>query len=73
MDTWLKENNRRVVTFVPKDITFENETATTAKLRLVKDVVTSDSSGTTERFTRSRLYLKKEYGDWKITSEQDFK
>jgi hypothetical protein len=73
METWLKENDRRVVKFVPKDVTFENETATTAKLRLVKYVVTSDSSGTSERFTRSRLYLKKEYGDWKITSEQDFK
>lgn len=73
MDSWLKANDRRIVKFSPKDVTFENETATTAKLRLVKDVLTSDSSGTNERQTRSRLYLKKEYGKWKISSEQDFK
>lgn len=73
METWLTENARRVVKFVPKDVSMEGETETTAKLRLVKHVITRDSSVTTERFTRSRLHLKKEFGIWRISSEQDFK
>jgi hypothetical protein len=72
-DTWLKTHDDRITRFVTREVTFENETATTAKLRLVKDVVTSNSFGNTERLTHSRLYLRKIDGEWKITSEQDFK
>jgi hypothetical protein len=73
MTTWLKEHSRRVVTFSPKDIALEDESTAQAKVRLVKDVVTEDDQGTSERFTRSVLYLRNEDGHWKIFSEQDFK
>lgn len=73
METWLKDHNRRVITFVPGGVVFENQTETTATLHLVKHVVTADSAGTTERFTRSQLGLTKVGGEWKITSERDFK
>jgi hypothetical protein len=56
-----------------KDVTYENVSALTAQLRLVKQVVVKDSKGSTERSTPSELYLKKVDGGWKITSERDFK
>ena len=73
MTTWLKEHSRRVVTFSPKDIAVEDESTEQVKVRLVKDVVTKDDQGSSERLTRSILYLRKENGQWKIFSEQDLK
>jgi hypothetical protein len=73
MDAWLKEHDSRVTMFKIKDVTFQNETAATVQLRLVKEVVTTNSKGAAERFTPSQLSLKKVAGEWKITSERDFK
>jgi hypothetical protein len=56
-----------------KDVVFQNETSTTVQLRLAKEVVTTNSKGAAERLTPSQLSLKKVAGEWKITSEQDFK
>jgi hypothetical protein len=73
MDAWLKEHDSRVTMFKIKDVTFENATTTTVQLRLVKEVVTTNSKGAAERLTPSQLSLKKVAGEWKITSERDFK
>jgi hypothetical protein len=73
MEAWLKAHDSRVTMFGIKDLTFENETAGSVTLALVKQVVTTDSKGATERLTRSQLILKKIAGEWKITSERDFK
>ena len=73
MDAWFKEHDSRVTMFRFKDVTYENVSALTAQLRLVKQVVVKDSKGSTERSTPSELYLKKVDGGWKITSERDFK
>jgi hypothetical protein len=73
MSSWLKEHSRRVVSFVPKDVALEGESTEQVKVRLIKDVVTKDDQGTSERFTRSVLFLRKEGSQWKIFSEQDFK
>ena len=73
MTTWFKEHTPRVVTFVPKNIALEDESTGQVKVRLVKDVVIKNDQGTSEHFTRSVLYLRKEQGQWKIFSEQDFK
>jgi hypothetical protein len=73
MDAWLKGHDSRVTIFKIKDVTFENVTAETVSLRLVKEVVTTNSKGAAERFTPSQLSLKKVAGEWKITSERDFK
>jgi hypothetical protein len=54
-------------------LTYENETADKVTLRLVKQVVTTESSGATERLTHSELSLTKVDNLWKITSERDFK
>jgi hypothetical protein len=73
MDAWLKEHDSRVTMFKIKDVTFENATTTTVQLRIVKEVVTTNSKGAAERLTPSQLSLKKVAGEWKITSERDFK
>jgi hypothetical protein len=73
MDAWLKEHDSRVTMFKIKDVTFENVTTTTVQLRLVKEVVTTNSKGAAERLTSSQLSLKKVAGEWRITSERDFK
>jgi hypothetical protein len=59
--------------FKVKNLTYENETADKVTLRLVKQVVTTESSGATERLTHSELSLTKVDNLWKITSERDFK
>jgi hypothetical protein len=73
MSEWGHGGTKRITGFSTKDTTFENETSTTAKIRLVKDMTITDSSGTSEHLIRSRLYLRRDNGQWKITSEQDFK
>jgi hypothetical protein len=73
MTTWLGSNDRRISKFQPQDITIESESPDQVKLRLVKDVVEIENGAPTERFTRSRLYLRREADTWKISSEQDFK
>ena len=72
-DTWFKEHDSRVTVFKVRDVTFDNETTTIVQLRLVKEVVTTDSKGSTERLTHSELHLNKVGSDWKISSERDFK
>lgn len=73
MADWLKSHDTRVVMFKIKDAAIYNQTPTYVQLRLVKEVVTKDSEGAVERFTPSELSLKKVAGEWKITSERDFK
>jgi hypothetical protein len=73
MEAWFKDHDSRVTMFRIKDVVFQNETATTVQLRLAKEVVTTNSKGAAERLTPSQLSLKKVAGEWKITSERDFK
>jgi len=73
MSEWGQGGTKRITGFSTKDTTFENETSTTAKIRLVKDMTITDPSGTSEHLIRSRLYLRRDDGQWEITSEQDFK
>jgi ketosteroid isomerase-like protein len=73
MEAWFKDHDSRVTMFRIKDVVFQNETSTTVQLRLAKEVVTTNSKGAAERLTPSQLSLKKVAGEWKITSERDFK
>jgi len=73
MEAWFKDHDSRVTMFRIKDVVFQNKTATTVQLRLAKEVVTTNSKGAAERLTPSQLSLKKVAGEWKITSERDFK
>ncbi len=73
MQEWLSHGAKHIDAFSTKEVTFENETADSAKLRLVKDMTITDSSGTVDHLIRSRLYLRKDHGFWLIASEQDFK
>ncbi len=68
-----RRDSRRVVTFVPKVVAFEDQSPDEVKVRLMKDVLTTDQQGTVEHLIRSVLYLKKEGSQWKIFSEQDLK
>jgi hypothetical protein len=73
MEAWLKDHDSRVTGFKIKDLSYEEKTVEKVQLRLIKEVVTTDSKGAAERFTPSQLVLSKVAGEWKITSERDFK
>jgi hypothetical protein len=73
MDAWFKGHDDRVGMFKIKDVTFESETDATVTVRIVEEVVSTSSKGTVERLTPSQMSLKKVAGEWKITSERDFK
>jgi ketosteroid isomerase-like protein len=72
-NNWFNAHADRVSLFKVKNLTYENETADKVTLRLVKQVVTTESSGAAERLTHSELSLTKVENLWKITSERDFK
>jgi len=73
MEAWLKDHDSRVIMFKIKDSAIYHQTPPYVQLRLVKEIVTKDSKGAVESFTPSELSLKKVAGEWKITSERDFK
>ena len=73
MQTWIIEGNRRVINFVPIDVVLDTQTESFVTLHLTKHVVTTDARGSSERFTRSQLSMRRDGADWKITSERDFK
>ncbi len=65
----------RVDRFGLEDIRVQDETDSTARLRLIKHYVTQTGSGAprVERLVRSEISLRKIDGTWKITSERDFR
>jgi hypothetical protein len=73
MEAWLKDHDSRVIMFKVKNAAIYNQTPAYVQLRLTKDVVVTDSKGAAEHLTPSELSLKKVAGEWKITSERDFK
>jgi hypothetical protein len=73
MEAWLKDHDSRVIMFKVKNAALYNQTPAYVQLRLTKDVVVSDSKGAAEHLTPSELSLRKVAGEWKITSERDFK
>ena len=73
MEAWLKDHDSRVIMFKVKNAALYNQTPAYVQLTLTKDVVVSDSKGAAEHLTPSELSLRKVAGEWKITSERDFK
>ncbi len=64
----------RTASFSLRDVEIENETDTTADVRLVKDVTWAQStSGATHMLIRSQLWLVRTPDGWKITGERDFR
>lgn len=60
--------------FALRNVAIENETATTAAVRLVKDVSwRRGGEGETHRLIRSLLHFQRFSDGWKITGEQDFR
>ena len=53
---------------------FENETADSADVRLIKDVTWEQSSdGARKKLIRSQLHLVRTEAGWKIAGERDFR
>jgi hypothetical protein len=73
MEAWLKDHDSRVIMFKIKNAAIYNQTPAYVQLRLTKDVVVTDSKGAAEHLTPSELSLKNVAGEWKITSERDFR
>ncbi len=70
---YLRKGNR-TASFEVKDLEIENQTDTTANVRLVKDVTWSQSTtGATHKLIRSQLWLRRTEDGWKITGERDFR
>ena len=70
---YLRRGNR-TASFEVRDVAIENETDTTAEVRLVKDVVWGQSSsGATHKLIRSELWMVRTGDGWKIAGERDFR
>jgi hypothetical protein len=73
MQSWIVDGNRHVTKFTPVDLVIDSQTESSVTMHLTKHVITIDARGSSERFTRSQLFMIRDVGDWKITSERDFK
>jgi len=72
-EAYLRRGNR-TASFALREVHIENETGTTADVRLVKDVTWEQStSGETHRMIRSQLWMVQTDDGWKIAGERDFR
>ena len=71
MTKWLA--TRRVAKFELVEISPEEMTTNAATLSVIKDTTEVEGGSSTEKLVHSRLSLKREDGQWKISSERDFK
>jgi TM2 domain-containing membrane protein YozV len=66
------DHGNRVTSLTLENVSFEQQTSSTATLRLVKDVFWQGNAGNVHKLIPSRLQLQRFPEGWKIIGEQDF-